>query len=150
MTVLIDASVLLRLRHLESPHHHECVAVLAPDVAARHDLRLGAQTLIEYWVVATRPVAQNGFGLTTELATRDLFRLRSFLSTLSEPPDIADRWLGLVTAHDVKGKPSHDARMAALMQAHGVRRLLTLNARDFTRYTDLECVTPAQLLQPST
>jgi predicted nucleic acid-binding protein len=150
MAVLVDASVALRLRHPQSPHHAQCLAVLDPDVAARHDLRLCAQTLIEYWVVATRPVAQNGFGLTTELATRDLTRLRSFLPTLPEPPDVAERWLRLVSTYDVKGKPSHDARMAAVMEAHGVAQLLTLNARDFSRYTMLACVTPAQLLQATT
>ena len=148
--MLIDASVLLRLRHLDSPHHAECVAVLDPIAAAMHGLRLCAQTLIKYWVVATRPVTQNGFGLTTELAARDLTRLRGYLPTLPEPPDLADRWQRLVTNHDVKGKPSHDARMAALMEAHSVGRLLTLNPRDFTRYTDLECVAPAQLLHPTT
>ena len=34
----------------------------------------------------------------------------------------------------VAGKQIHDANIAATMLAHGERRLLTLNARDFWRY----------------
>ena len=32
------------------------------------------------------------------------------------------------------GKQIHDANIAATMLAHGERRLLTLNAKDFRRY----------------
>jgi predicted nucleic acid-binding protein len=39
----------------------------------------------------------------------------------------------------------HDARLAASMMVHGVRRILTFNARDFTRFTAIEAVDPAQL-----
>ena len=34
------------------------------------------------------------------------------------------------------GKQIHDANIVATMLAYGERRLLTLNARDFRRYTD--------------
>lgn len=36
----------------------------------------------------------------------------------------------------IAGRLVHDANIAATMLAHGERRLLTVNARDFRRYGD--------------
>jgi predicted nucleic acid-binding protein len=99
MRVLVDASVLLRLRDPKSVHYSDCHTLLKPEVAERHELCLCAQSIIEYWVVATRPLAQNGLELTTEEASGDLLALRRFLPNVPEPPDVADRWLRLVTRH---------------------------------------------------
>lgn len=45
------------------------------------------------------------------------------------------------------GKSAHDARIAALMLAHGVTHLLTLNPTDFTRYNGITPVTPQEIIQ---
>ena len=39
-----------------------------------------------------------------------------------------------------------DARIAALMLAHGVTHILTLNPTDFARYQDITPVTPSEAL----
>ena len=93
--------------------------MLVPAAAARHGLCVVAQVLIEYWVAATRPIAQNGFGLSPEHASSDVSGLRAFLPCLPEPADVIDRWFGLVTKHRVSGKPGHDARLVAVMQRTG-------------------------------
>ena len=36
--------------------------------------------------------------------------------------------------HGVVGSKVHDARLVAAMNVHGVRRILTFNTDDFTRY----------------
>ena len=41
------------------------------------------------------------------------------------------------------GKQVHDASTAATMPAHGERRLLTLNGRDFRRFEDRLEIVPA-------
>jgi predicted nucleic acid-binding protein len=146
MAVLIDASALLRVHDTRHPQRQAMSLLLVPDRAARHRLCLCAQTMIEFWVVATRPPANNGFGLTPHEVSADLDRYLKLLPRLPEPPDVADRWLRLVTHHGVSGKPAHDVRLVALMEAHGVRRLLTLNPGDFARYPNVECVAPDQLL----
>ena len=148
MATLGDTSVLLRLRDPSDPRHVDCRAALDPASAVRHGLCLGAQVMIEYWVVATRPAANNGFGLSPDEAAADVTAFRAFLPCLPEPPDVADRWFGLVARHGVSGKPAHDTRLVALMEAHGVRRLLTLNPADFARYPTVQCVGPAQLPAP--
>src|SRR4051794_13619206 len=120
MAVLADTSCLLRLRDPTDPQYANCRAVLEPATAAQHGLCACAQVLIEYWVVATRPASNNGFGLTPDEAAADVAALRAFLPCLPEPPDVADRWFRRVTTYRVSGKPAHDARLVALMEAHGI------------------------------
>lgn len=45
-------------------------------------------------------------------------------------------------------KQVHDARLVALMQAHGITHILTLNGSDFTRYPGITPVDPASLAPP--
>ena len=47
---------------------------------------------------------------------------------------------------EVNGKPAHDARIGALMDGHGVRRILTLNPHDFRRFAGVEATTPAEFI----
>jgi len=51
-------------------------------------------------------------------------------------------WEALVTQHQVTGKPAHDARLAAAMQAHGLTAILTFDKSGFSRYPGLEVVHP--------
>jgi predicted nucleic acid-binding protein len=47
--------------------------------------------------------------------------------------------------HRVSGAQVHDARLVAAMRVHGVKRILTFNTRDFTRFTGIEAIHPADL-----
>jgi len=104
------------------------------------------QVLAEYWVVATRPCAVNGMGLGTEVAAAEIDKIMGAFDSLVEPADGSLRWRDLVARHRVIGKPAHDARIAALMLAHGVTRILTLNPDDFARYSDITAVTPQEIV----
>jgi len=88
----------------------------------------------------------NGLGLDAATAHQNLLDILAVLSCLPEPPNIAERWLGLVFSHAVLGKQAHDARIAAFMIAHGITHLLTLNPSDFARYPEITAVTPAEVL----
>jgi len=64
---------------------------------------------------------------------------------LSETPAIYPAWEALVIHHKVMGKPAHDARLVAAMQAHGITAILTFDRTGFTRYPGIEVVHPAQV-----
>ena len=53
---------------------------------------------------------------------------------LEDGPDVMAMLVVLCREVPVGGKQIHDANIAATMLAHGERRLLTLNAKDFRRY----------------
>ena len=57
---------------------------------------------------------------------------------------------GVVTARDylvssylVSGRPTHDARLVAGTQVHGIPTILTFNPCDFTGFAGIEVVDPA-------
>jgi predicted nucleic acid-binding protein len=66
----------------------------------------------------------------------------SLFPLLQDERAIFFRWLELVTAHEVSGKPAHDARLVAAMLRHGLMCLLTFNTADFARYSEVTVVHP--------
>ena len=60
----------------------------------------------------------------------------------AETPAIYPLWRSLVDAHDVIGRQVFDARLVAVMQAHGLTHLLTLNPAHFRRFPGLTVVDP--------
>ena len=69
-----------------------------------------------------------------------------FFTLLPDSPDAFQRWRRLVVAHEVKGAKVHDARLAAIMHAHGISQILTFNAADFRRYNDVTVLDPSSFL----
>jgi predicted nucleic acid-binding protein len=105
---------------------------------------LATQNLVEFWAAITRPVDENGLGLTTKQAMAEVDALKRLFIPLQEVP-IHEEWERLVVAYRVSGKNTHDARLVAAMIAHGVGSILTFNLRDFTRYREITAIDPRTL-----
>ena len=141
--MLIDTSTLLRILQPSHPQR-ETVRVAIKALTARgRELHIVPQNLFELWVVATRPVAQNGLGLSITEATSELMRLKSMFPLLPDTPTIYPVWENLVIQHQVSGKPAHDARLVAAMLVHGLTTILTFDKTGFSRYDGIEVVQPA-------
>ena len=52
----------------------------------------------------------------------------------------------LASAHEVKGKNAHDARLIDAMQRHRLTTLVTFNTPDFARFTGINVFSPADVL----
>jgi predicted nucleic acid-binding protein len=140
--VLLDTNVLLRNADQTDPAHGRVSAALQRLVHNGWDLCIGGQNLVEFWVVATRPANVNGFGLSPAQVEPRVRAMMVTFSLLRDPPDLLERWLDLCSLHGVSGRPAHDTRLVALMLAHGLTHLLTLNPADFARYAEITCLTP--------
>jgi predicted nucleic acid-binding protein len=100
------------------------------------------QVLIEFWVVATRPLEVNGLGWTTRKTREEIDRILHQFALLEETPAIFSLWLQLVAEYDIKGKRTHDIRLLAVMKAHNITHLLTFNPDDFIALADITIVNP--------
>jgi predicted nucleic acid-binding protein len=140
--ISLDTNILLRGALRADPQHPRVSEALARLAAAGWELCIGLQNVVEFWVVATRPTDVNGFGLSPERGRAEVDLLLSTYALMRDPPDLLERWLDLCTRYAVSGRPAHDARLVALMLAHGVTRLLTLNPADFARYSEITCLSP--------
>lgn len=108
-----------------------------------NELVIVAQNLIEFWAVATRPIADNGLGITAAQAAQELTKLKTLFGILPDTADILPQWEQLVVKHQVLGKQVHDARLVAAMTVHKLTHLLTFNTDDFKRYDKITVVSPS-------
>jgi predicted nucleic acid-binding protein len=124
------------------------LAAIAQILTQKDQCCITSQVLIELWVVATRPVNVNGLGWTVEKTDSAITQFSNQFSLLPETEAIYPTWRNLVTTHQVLGKRTHDLRLIAVMQAHAVTHLLTLNIRDFPSIPDITVIHPQDLLHP--
>jgi predicted nucleic acid-binding protein len=144
--ILVDTNIVLRWSDRNSPRHAIFVNAVDHLLELGYDVCCCAQVLIEFWAVATRPIENNGMGLSVADTERLMEDAKIVFSCLPEPPDIAERWQDIASRHQVNGKQAHDARLVALMLSHGITQLLTLNTPDFARYLEITPLTPAEVL----
>ena len=140
--MLVDTSTLLRTLQPLHPQRQVAQFAIKTLTSQGTELHIAPQNLVELWVVATRPVQQNGLGMAPSAAAGELARLKSMFVLLPETSAIFPIWETLVTRHQVAGKPAHDARLVAAMQANGINSILTFDKSGFSRYTGIEVVHP--------
>jgi predicted nucleic acid-binding protein len=147
MRYFLDTGILARLPHRTDPLHETVRQGLRVLHADRHTFVTATQNMAEFWNLCTRPAdARGGFGLSVEETHKRLRLLERFITVLREPESAYAKWKSLVLMHKVAGRQVHDARLAALMKAYRLKRILTLNADDFKRYPGIEAVTPQSVL----
>ena len=92
----------------------------------------------------TRPKDVRGFGYPVEGAAEVLRGSRRAFTFVPDVPEIFERWELLVKVHGLVGKSVHDANVVATALAHGATHILTLNERDFRRYSEIATVAPGR------
>src|SRR4051812_13524704 len=115
MSVLTDTNLLLRSTQLGHPMHAMATGAITVLRARAEQLCLVPQNFYEYWVVCTRPVSQNGLGLTAPVTELEIAKFRRLFHVLDDTPNILPEWERLVAQHQVLGKAAHDARLVAAM-----------------------------------
>lgn len=134
MIYLIDTNVLLGAAHRADTRYSIVQAAVQKLWENGHELQTTPQNFAEFWNVSTRPVNQNGFGLTPYATDELLQDLEQSFPILSDSPKAYPKWRRLVVDYEVSGVQVHDARLVASMIAHDVKHILTFNTPDFTRY----------------
>ncbi len=142
---LIDTNILLRLSRENDPQNALIQAALNKLNQRGLGLYFTLQNIAEFWNVCTRPAGQNGYGLTVEETQTRATAIEATMTLLPEDDRVYPVWRALFLAHHVRGVQVHDAHLAALAQVHGVTDILTLNAGDFQRLTEIGAVHPATI-----
>jgi predicted nucleic acid-binding protein len=148
MNTLLDTNIVLRTVQPAHSMHKLALDAMAELRRQGETLCVVPQSIYEFWVVCTRPVAQNGLGMSSAEAQAELSRLKSLFTILDDTPAIFPQWEQLVIQYQVQGKNAHDARLVAAMTVHGISRILTFNVADFQRYQLLTVLDPQQVVAP--
>jgi predicted nucleic acid-binding protein len=145
MLVLLDTNILLRFANSADPEY----PMVRAAVEALGDRGTPAcfvpQNLVEFWNVCTRPLRNNGLGLSIAETDRRARVIEREAVLLPENGRVHAEWRRLVVAFGVSGVQVHDARLVAAMLANGISQLLTLNDRDFQRYSEITALHPRDL-----
>lgn len=144
MRVLLDTNIIIRAAQPNQPTWPDINQALTSLVAQGCKLCVVPQNIYEFWVVATRPQAQNGFGLTASDAGALVEETIGKLTLLRDERGIFDLWTLLVNQYAVEGKSAHDTRLVAAMQRHSIANLLTNNKSDFARFP-ITALTPQEV-----
>ena len=131
--MFVDTNVLVAARFMTAPAHVVACRCLDRAGDSEEPLHISRQIVREYLVVATRSQIWSK-PLVMDDVLKDATGLISSFTVLEDSPDVMATLIALCREVPVAGKQIHDANIAATMLAHGERRLLTLNARDFRRY----------------
>ncbi len=145
--LLLDTNVILR--YADSNHAPNPVASQAIETLRKADnlFQIAPQNCIEFWNVATRPLARNGFGMAPEQADKLLRVIENLFPLLSDTATIYTEWRQLVTSVGVSGIQVHDARLVAIMRVNNISHILTFNTKDFARYGPhgITAIDPSQI-----
>ncbi|HEX7721480.1 MAG TPA: PIN domain-containing protein [Pyrinomonadaceae bacterium] len=145
MSFAVDTNVLLRSiddGHAAQPVAENSLLVLRDD---GETLSIFPQNLVEFWAVATRPLANNGLGWSIDRAEQELADLEKLFVVLADTDAILAEWERLVVRYRVIGKQAHDAHLVAAMLVHQVTHFLTFNTDDFKRFSEITVVNPQNI-----
>ena len=146
MQILCDTNILVRMARPNDRNHQSTVDATLLLHQQGNDLVIVPQCLYEFYVVATRPELNNGLGHDPEEACNAIDAYCSLFKLLRDERSVYGQWFRLMKAVGIRGKTAHDARIAAAIIRHRVDRLLTLNKKDFTRYSEFDSMTPQEVL----
>jgi predicted nucleic acid-binding protein len=139
---LLDTNIILRFADTHSREYEIINNAILQILGQGSQCFITSQVLIEFWVVATRPIAVNGLGWTPGETQQAVEMLINQFEWLEETPDIFHLWFNLATSHQVSGKRTHDLRIQAVMLAHNISHILTLNPKDFVQIEGITIIHP--------
>ena len=140
----LDTNVLLEATDTKRALHRIAHAVVASWPEAGVDLFISGQVVREYLVVATRPVEQNGLGLSSADALENVRRIRSRVALCPENDAVCSLLQRLAGNLQIVGKRFHDLNLMATAISAGLKSLITANPTDFPPGLGLEVVPLAE------
>jgi predicted nucleic acid-binding protein len=131
MAFLLDTGILLRLANAQDPRQPLLGRAVRTLIDRQERLFITTQNIAEFCNVATRPISNNGFGLTPANALSLIEReIEPICQHLLESESHFELLKRLIAKYGVVGKQVHDARLVAMMLAWQVDSILTLNDRE--------------------
>lgn len=140
--IAVDTNVLVHAHRADAEWHDRAAACVRQLAEGRSPWAIPWPCLHEFLAIATHPRIWDPPTLTrTALAQVDAWLESPSLVLLAEGPEHWSELRQLLEVGRIAGGRVHDARIAALCMAHGVRELWTAD-RDFSRFPSLATSNP--------
>lgn len=143
--IAVDTNLLVYAHRTEVEWHERASACLRELAEGRSPWAIPWPCVHEFLAIATHPrIWDPPTPIPAALDQVDAWLESPSLTLLSEGPDHWDELRALIEPGRIAGPRVHDARIAALCLAHGVRELWTAD-RDFSRVPALATTNPLVL-----
>jgi hypothetical protein len=93
-----------------------------------------------------RPIDRNSFGFSVAETDERAALIEAKFSLAADSEATHQEWRRIVVAVKVSGIQVHDARLVAAMHVRGIGNLLTLNLKDFRRFSGIAILSPEEVL----
>lgn len=140
--IAVDTNLLVYAHREDSPFHEGAYRSIAMLAEGRAPWCIPWPCVHEFIAIATHPrIYRPPSSVAQALEQLAAWMESPSLTMLAEPLNYRAVFEALLTQSDVRGAAVHDARIAALCLAHGVRELWSAD-RDFGRFKALRVVNP--------
>ncbi|MEX1049463.1 MAG: PIN domain-containing protein [Akkermansiaceae bacterium] len=143
--VFVDTNVLLEATDEGRRLHALALGLFRNASSDGVELFLGTQVLREYLVVATRPIENNGLGMTTDLALDNIARLQKRVSLVAETLQAGELFIKWAGKYQIHGKRLHDLQILATAAVAGMHALITANDKDYPKSSPLTIIPLSKL-----
>lgn len=140
--IAVDTNILVYAHRRESPFHTAAAACVRELAEGDASWAIPWPCVHEFLAIATNPkIFKRPTPIATALAQVDHWRESPSLRLIGEDEGYWAAFAELVRSGEIRGAKVHDARIAAVALAHGVRELLSAD-RDFSRMAPLSVRNP--------
>lgn len=140
--IALDSNVLVYAHRRDSPWHEQAAACVAKLAEGRHAWAIPWPCVHEFLSIVTHPrIYDPPSTLAQAIDQVEAWMESPTLVLLAEGGDYWPTLSAALSSARVAGPLVHDARVAALCAAHGVRELWTAD-RDFSRFARLATRNP--------
>ncbi len=140
-SVFVDTNVLVNASIGNAPHHAAAVEAILGFTKTGSQMWISRQVLREYIATLSRPQTFGGPTPVGKLVV-EIKAFEQRFNIAEDNADVTRRLLDLLARIKVGGKHVHDANIVATMLVYGIRRLLTHNTSDFSRFSQFITVVP--------
>jgi len=134
--LFIDTNVLVYANVLTAPLHEPALNAIKNAHEANRPLWISRQVMREFIAARTRPQTFSQPSAMPVVAERIRY-FEDHFHIADDTAVVSQQLLELMATHETGGKQVHDANIVATMLSYNIPSLLTHNARDFQRFSDV-------------
>ena len=140
---LLDTNILVYAADQTSPFHEAALTIREKGLKGETLLCICPQVLNEFFAIVTdlrrvsRPLNQRDAMLEMD----KYFHSRNILK-IYPGPEIIDRMMDLLKRYEIAKQEIFDLQLVATMLSNDVTRLYTYNQEDFSKFKEIEVISP--------
>ena len=139
--IAVDTNILVYAHRAEAPFHHASLECLSGLVASGRRWAIPWPCVHEFLSVVTRSLMIPPTPMPIAFDAVQAWLATGSVDLIGEAENHLDTLRELAVGGKIAGPAIHDARIAAICLAHGVRELWSAD-RDFSRFLNLTVVNP--------